>query len=198
MKSLRKSQIFKWLTNHKIATALGSLAAIAALILFVPQAWQEFSANNGANGRVISGNIHQTTGSSGQNIIVQGDFNGFTLQQFEEFLTKRSKELTTELAVAREKTRRRTLESELQGVQEKLLDINAAYIKEKALHKAAAESLEKLKGELPESKIRKGQLSLRQGDTRTAEALFDQVVKGNTPSVALAAYESGKLGGRPD
>ncbi len=116
-----------------------------------------------------------------------------TIDQFEAFLLKRRNDLKIELALTEEKEKRRFLEIQLNEVQKKLTNLEKSYSEEKQRLEEAAVALEKLKSELPENQIEKAKSQLRLGKKDVAESIFDKIVKKASGSVALAAYQSGRL-----
>lgn len=186
--------IFNWLAAHKVVAVLTSLGAIAAIVSLLLKLFHP--ARKEALEKDASAAITQTLTGTGTNITVQGDFiQGYSEKNYLEFLTKRNEELAAELALTREdeKSKRQMLEIELNAVQEKLLNIDSSYAQQAAQLADASFALNKLKSELPGEQVKKGQDSLKKGDIREAETLFDSIIEKDSPSMALAAYESGRL-----
>ncbi|CAK8722799.1 MAG: Tetratricopeptide repeat-containing protein [Candidatus Electronema aureum] len=88
---------------------------------------------------------------------------------------------------------RQLLEAQLQAVQEHLTDIRESWKEEQQRRKAADEALEQMKCQMPDARIEKAQVSLRQGDTKAAKETFAEVRKQAGKAAALAAHHEGKL-----
>ena len=88
---------------------------------------------------------------------------------------------------------RQLLEAQLQGVQEHLTDIRESWKEEQLRRKAADEALDQMKCQMPDARIEKAQVSLRQGDTKAAKETFAEVRKQAGKAAALAAHHEGKL-----
>jgi tetratricopeptide (TPR) repeat protein len=88
---------------------------------------------------------------------------------------------------------RQLLEAQLQAVQEHLTDIRESWKEEQLRRKAADEALDQMKCQMPDARIEKAQVSLRQGDTKAAKETFAEVRKQAGKAAALAAHHEGKL-----
>uniref|UniRef100_UPI004056CD09 tetratricopeptide repeat protein n=1 Tax=Candidatus Electronema sp. TaxID=2698783 RepID=UPI004056CD09 len=117
------------------------------------------------------------------------------MQQYEEELkTLRQQilDLQASGSMADDK-QRQLLEAQLQGVQEHLTDIRESWKEEQLRRKAADEALDQMKCQMPDARIEKAQISLRQGDTKAAKETFAEVRKQAGKAAALAAHHEGKL-----
>ena len=88
---------------------------------------------------------------------------------------------------------RQLLEAQLQAVQGHLTDIRESWKEEQLRRKAADEALDQMKCQMPDARIEKAQVSLRQGDTKAAKETFAEVRKQAGKAAALAAHHEGKL-----
>jgi tetratricopeptide (TPR) repeat protein len=117
------------------------------------------------------------------------------MQQYEEELkTLRQQilDLQASGSMADDK-QRQLLEAQLQAVQEHLTDIRESWKEEQLRRKAADEALDQMKCQMPDARIEKAQVSLRQGDTKAAKETFAEVRKQAGKAAALAAHHEGKL-----
>ncbi|WLE95631.1 MAG: tetratricopeptide repeat protein [Candidatus Electrothrix communis] len=117
------------------------------------------------------------------------------IQQYEERLRVVEQQL---LAVQASGTmtddkERHLLEAQLKGVQEKLGNLQTSYEEELKRRKGADKALVEMKGQLPDARITAAKKSLEEGNTETAEQVFDEVVDKEGKSIALAAFQSGRL-----
>ncbi|MCP4370796.1 MAG: tetratricopeptide repeat protein [Deltaproteobacteria bacterium] len=121
---------------------------------------------------------------------------GFTLTEYKEGLLRQEKILRKGLTesigkIAQEK--RRVLEIELKAIGEKLNNLEQSYEEEKKRNEEVIAALNKLKGELPEAVIKEAELHLQKGDRKVARTLFGSIVDKGSPSMSVAAYQSGQL-----
>ena len=117
------------------------------------------------------------------------------MQQYEEELKKLRQQildLQASGSMADDK-QRQLLEAQLQAVQEHLTDIRESWKEEQLRRKAADEALDQMKCQMPDARIEKAQVSLRQGDTKAAKETFAEVRKQAGKTAALAAHHEGKL-----
>jgi tetratricopeptide (TPR) repeat protein len=117
------------------------------------------------------------------------------MQQYEEELKKLRQQildLQASGSMADDK-QRQLLEAQLQAVQEHLTDIRESWKEEQLRRKAADEALDQMKCQMPDARIEKAQVSLRQGDTKAAKETFAEVRKQAGKAAALAAHHEGKL-----
>lgn len=117
------------------------------------------------------------------------------MRQYEEELKKLRQqilELQASGSMADDK-QRQLLEAQLQAVQEHLTDIRESWKEEQLRRKAADEALDQMKCQMPDARIEKAQVSLRQGDTKAAKETFAEVRKQAGKEAALAAHHEGKL-----
>lgn len=117
------------------------------------------------------------------------------MRQYEEELKKLRQQildLQASGSMADDK-QRQLLEAQLQAVQEHLTDIRESWKEELLRRKAADEALEQMKCQMPDARIEKAQVSLRQGDTKAAKETFAEVRRQAGKAAALAAHHEGKL-----
>jgi tetratricopeptide (TPR) repeat protein len=88
---------------------------------------------------------------------------------------------------------RRLLVLKAKVLEEKLVNLQQSYEEALKLRKEADGAVAKLKGQLPEAKIEKAQVSLRQGEIKAAKETFAEVRKQAGKAAAFAAYHEGKL-----
>lgn len=128
--------------------------------------------------------------------VVINNISGITLEQYEDGLLRQEKRLREEFRSALSKqdsSAENTLTVELNAVQNKLLNLQGSY-KEMQNHlREADNALDQLKNELPPAQVKAARKLLAKNDTQAAKLAFNDIVEKGTPSMALAAYESGKL-----
>lgn len=117
------------------------------------------------------------------------------IQQYEERLRAVEQQLLAVQAsgTVTDDKKLHLLEAQLKGVRKKKANLQTSYEEELKRRKAADKALVEMKGQLPATRIATAKESLKKGDTKAAEQVFDEIVDKDGKSVALAAYQSGQL-----
>jgi tetratricopeptide (TPR) repeat protein len=158
----------------------------------------------------------RSTGDRSPNIVQQGNGNfhlnlgdtiatqvnnhnyGVSLEAHETALKKREQEVVERLSTTEPSDRlvREVLEKELNGVIEKLNNLNQSYEEELATRKAVENTIKKIKDELPDLQSDAALEKLQEGDTEAAKLLFDKVIEKADQTNELAgkaASENGRM-----
>ncbi|MCP5245203.1 MAG: tetratricopeptide repeat protein [Burkholderiales bacterium] len=148
--------------------------------------------------QTIHGNNGNVTNQQGKNntfIQNQTINNGLTLEEYEEGLKRREKEIRAELEQAHAADRQ-VLERELSDIQQQLQDTTASYEAHIVSLKERIAQLEKLRDEFPDKVLDQAIEALRQGETEEADRLFQQVEEDSEKHIkraAEAAFQRGKI-----
>ena len=102
---------------------------------------------------------------------------GYTIEQHEQALKVREQELREafQATLGQSEEHRKSIERELQGVQGQLGDLRKSYEERLAELTRLAGELERLRGQVPEAKLREALNAIQQGKTKLADALFAEV-----------------------
>ncbi|MGR0480302.1 MAG: tetratricopeptide repeat protein [Candidatus Electronema sp. V4] len=175
----------------------GALAVFVIVYLFAPAALpSELPAGDTKKGGNLAG---AGSGIKFDNSTVQiGQLNiyGLTKEQYKEQLTEQTKAVVKEMQTAgilSDEQQLAKLKQQDKTLREKLANIQESYEDELRRRKSADDTIAQLKGKIPDAQIENAQASLRQGDKSAAEKLFDTVIDTTGKTVALAAYQSGRL-----
>lgn len=171
------------LTEHQVDEALANLASNLP----------ESSINLN---EVSASEIQAISQSTEPQSIVINNFSGITLEQHEEGLVRQEKRLYQkfrELHGQHNPDQEKLLKLELDGVHNRLLNLQSSHEEALSRRKEADDALEHLQNELPELQIEKARELLAKNETQPAKQAFNDIVDKGAPSMALAAYESGKL-----
>jgi len=127
---------------------------------------------------------------SGKNITIR-----ITLEEHEAGLHRLEERLRKERtdSIYKQQGQGQQLEIELDGVWDKIANLQQSFEEEKQRRVAAIKALERFKSELPGTRLNQARAQLQSGDAKAAEELFDDIVEKGSTSVALAAYQSGQL-----
>jgi len=186
-------------TAVKIATitsaVIGTVIAVWQLYLNISNEQQQ-TVNNGIYAR---GDINVSPKGGSNAVVASGNATveiGITLKEYEDGLRRQEVILTNKLRESigkQEQEKRLSLETKLKVINKRLNNLQQSYEDEKQRRLSAINTLEQLKDELPEAKIAEAEKHLQTGETDIAEKLFDSIVDKESPSIAMAAYQSAQL-----
>ncbi|PWQ96243.1 toll/interleukin-1 receptor domain-containing protein [Leucothrix arctica] len=190
------------LTEHQIDEALAALGnrlvetqpstpsstAAAVYTPITPSHNVSSTSNINAND-----NAQPIVANDSANITVNNN-QGISLEEYEAGLLRQEKRLREEFRNnTGSPTELKRLKAQLDAVSDNLLNLQSSYEESQKLLQEADQALEILKNELPVAQVKKAQALLAKNDTGAAKEAFNDIVEKGSPSMALAAYESGRL-----
>ncbi|UVJ44301.1 tetratricopeptide repeat protein [Pseudomonas sp. LS1212] len=147
-------------------------------------------------GMATGGDISATAAPGGVAVVATGPVTiGITLDQYEEKIKQRERDLREEYANASrtDKDRIALLEAQLAAVETAARSPEQSLKQYKEILSRASESLAQLSALLPGEELEGARQALARGDTHEAERLFSSVLAGDKQRAAEAAYQLGSL-----
>jgi tetratricopeptide (TPR) repeat protein len=122
---------------------------------------------------------------------------GITLEQYEDGLRRRAKEVTEQLEKAHNRERE-ALQSQLDIIKKQTADIEQSYKNHIKDLQERISQLESIRGQVPDELLDQAQNALAKGDTEKADKLFQEVEKQSQGAIKAAAeanYQRCKIAG---
>jgi tetratricopeptide (TPR) repeat protein len=196
--------IWSWLSNADNQRTLGFIGSgVAAAVAAAWALYRHFSKSPSKATPAITG-VQIVGGSvSGPVTVTQNIQNIQNIQttpeQFDALLQKRLKEVVDQLPQA-DPAKRARLDKEKVAIEAKYDNLQKAFEEQKAKLAEAYQALGQFKQEVPAGQIEAAQKALAQGETGSAEKLFQQVLEKSqaeaekrNKEAAEAAYQLGVL-----